>query len=228
MQILLVAATFTELMPLIGRIHAQGEAGQRLKSVQFQKHQVDVLMTGVGAVATTYHLTRQLLTKKYDAVFNLGICGSFDSAFALGKVLHITTDCFADMGAEDGESFLSAFDLNLVGANEVPFARKLLLNENFPASPALQALPRVTGITVNTVSGKQTTIDVLKKRHQPQTESMEGAAFFYTCMLEKIPCAQIRAVSNYVEPRNRDAWQMGLAIKNLNEYALLLLENIQS
>jgi len=34
-----------------------------------------------------------------------------------------------------------------------------------------------------------------------------------------VPCMQIRAVSNYVEKRNRDAWQIGLAIKNLNTFA---------
>ncbi len=227
MQILLVAATFTELMPLIGRMHAQGEAGQRLKSGQINNHFVDVLMTGVGTVATTYQLTRQLSAKKYDLVFNLGICGSFDRTLSLGDVVHITSDCFADLGAEDGENFLSVFDLNLIGTNENPFTRKLLLNENFPASPVLNGLPRLNGITVNTVSGNDATITTLQKRYQAQTESMEGAAFFYTCMLEKIPCAQIRAISNYVERRNRDAWQMGLAIKNLNEHALLLLENIR-
>jgi futalosine hydrolase len=37
---------------------------------------------------------------------------------------------------------------------------------------------------------------------------------------------QIRAVSNYVEKRNRDAWQIGLAIKNLNIFAIDLIEAI--
>ena len=30
-----------------------------------------------------------------------------------------------------------------------------------------------------------------------------------------VPAVQIRAVSNFVEPRNRDAWNIGLAIENL-------------
>ena len=55
---------------------------------------------------------------------------------------------------------------------------------------------------------------------------MEGAAFFYACMIDKVPCAQIRAVSNFIEKRNRDNWNMALAIKNLNEKALEILDSL--
>jgi futalosine hydrolase len=53
---------------------------------------------------------------------------------------------------------------------------------------------------------------------------MEGAAFFYACREAGVPCLQIRAVSNYVEKRNRDNWHIGLAIKNLNTFAMDLLK----
>jgi len=66
----------------------------------------------------------------------------------------------------------------------------------------------------------------LSGRIQPQLESMEGAAFFYACTQAGVPCLQIRAVSNYVEKRNRDAWQIGLAIKNLNSFAAEFLERV--
>jgi futalosine hydrolase len=56
---------------------------------------------------------------------------------------------------------------------------------------------------------------------------MEGAAFFYACREAGVPCLQIRAVSNYVEKRNRDAWQIGLAVKNLNTFAVELLERLK-
>jgi futalosine hydrolase len=46
---------------------------------------------------------------------------------------------------------------------------------------------------------------------------MEGAAFFYVCSRENIPFLAIRAVSNKVEPRNREKWNIPLAIKNLSE-----------
>jgi futalosine hydrolase len=45
-------------------------------------------------------------------------------------------------------------------------------------------------------------------------------------MIERIPCAQIRAVSNFIEKRNRDNWNIALAIKNLNETAIEIINNL--
>jgi len=50
-----------------------------------------------------------------------------------------------------------------------------------------------------------------------QVESMEGAAFFYACLMAEVPFLEIRSISNFVEPRNRDAWDLPLAIGNLNQ-----------
>jgi futalosine hydrolase len=85
--------------------------------------------------------------------------------------------------------------------------------------PNHYGLKQATAITVNTVHGNEPSIKKLADRLQPQLESMEGAAFFYACRQADVPCLQIRAVSNYVEKRNRDAWRIELAIKNLNSFA---------
>jgi futalosine hydrolase len=53
---------------------------------------------------------------------------------------------------------------------------------------------------------------------------MEGAAFAYACAISKVPYAQVRAVSNVVERRNRTAWQLDHAIRHLNEAALRILD----
>ena len=37
---------------------------------------------------------------------------------------------------------------------------------------------------------------------------MEGAAFMYACLIAGVPFAQVRAVSNRVERRNRAAWDL--------------------
>ena len=76
------------------------------------------------------------------------------------------------------------------------------------------------GITVNKVHGNAQSIEKTIQLHQPQTESMEGAAVFYACQQLNIPAMQIRSISNYVEPRNRESWQIGLAVKNLNDWLI--------
>ena len=63
--------------------------------------------------------------------------------------------------------------------------------------------------------GNERSIAAVVERFNPQVESMEGAAFMSACLIHKVPFAQVRAVSNLVERRNRDAWKMAEAIRNL-------------
>jgi futalosine hydrolase len=55
---------------------------------------------------------------------------------------------------------------------------------------------------------------------------MEGAAFMYACMIHEVRFAQVRAVSNIVEKRNRGAWKMAEAVSNLGTTALGILDTI--
>jgi futalosine hydrolase len=55
---------------------------------------------------------------------------------------------------------------------------------------------------------------------------MEGAAFHFVCLREEIPFMQIRVVSNYVEPRNKNSWNIPLAIANLNDFLRKYLNTI--
>src|SRR5262249_18472991 len=114
----------------------------------------------------------------------------------------------------------------LVDANEFPFENGRLVNLHPPASATLRKLVAVEGITVNTAHGNEDSIAAIRRRQKPQIESMEGAAFLYACMIHKVPFAQVRAVSNVVERRNRAAWNIPLAIRNLGEVAKSILEEI--
>jgi futalosine hydrolase len=53
---------------------------------------------------------------------------------------------------------------------------------------------------------------------------MEGAAFMYSCLILGVAFAQVRAVSNVVEPRNRATWKISEAIGNLGRTALSILD----
>ena len=180
-------------------------------------HEIDVLITGVGMVATAAWTSRALIQSPYDLALNLGLCGTFDSFIDLGTVLHVTPDRIAELGAEDGDRFLTLADLDLSGESE-------FVNLDPPSNPELDSLPAVRGITVNTVHGSERTIAAIAARFDPQVESMEGAAFMSACLIHKVPFAQVRAVSNLVEPRNRDAWKIAEAIHNLNVSALRIVD----
>ncbi|MGY4383208.1 futalosine hydrolase [Pedobacter sp. UYP24] len=209
MKILLVAATMPELSPLAD--HFNLPKGAFLQSDGF-----DVLITGVGMTATAFSLGRYL-NSKYDLVLNLGIAGSFDKSIPLGSVVNVVSDVFSELGAEDGADFISIDQLGL---------GRSIYKSNFNSTlPVINDLQKCSGITVNRVHGNELTIEQVISSRSPITESMEGAAVLYCCEKVALPCLQIRSISNYVERRNRESWEIGLAIKNLNDWAIDFLTN---
>jgi len=55
---------------------------------------------------------------------------------------------------------------------------------------------------------------------------MEGAAFMYACLVQGQRFAQVRAVSNFVERRNRGAWKLSEAVASLGGTALRMLSEL--
>jgi futalosine hydrolase len=190
----------------------------------FREQEVEVLTTGVGMVATAAWCSRAFASEHYDLALNIGLCGSFRPALAPGTVVHVTADRIAELGAEDGDGFLTIHQLQLLGENDFPFEAGLLVNAVPPQMPPLASLRRVTGITVNTVHGNDRTIHDVRARYDPDVESMEGAAFMYASLIAGVPFAQVRAVSNAVERRNRGAWKLDQAIQALGRESVRLLE----
>jgi futalosine hydrolase len=221
MRILVVAATQPEVQPFMDAFNMQKSEDEA--NLFVTRHtsvaNCSVLITGAGMVPTAFALARHLPHNVYNLVVNLGIAGSFDRGIALGDVIEITEDTFAELGAEDDKKFISIEKLGFGAGIFKPtssisyFTKKVKL---------IQA----NAITVNKVHGNEDSIANTVERLNPQLESMEGASFFYACRELKVPCIQIRAVSNYVEKRNRDNWQIGLAVKNLNTFALDLLKEL--
>lgn len=179
---------------------------------------IPTLVTGVGMVATTYALMKHLARHQYDLVLQAGVAGSFDRTVPLGSLVHVVSDRFGDLGAEDHDRYIDIFDLGLLGSNDAPYTNGMLVN---PLGPVHQhiTLPQVSGITVNSVTGSAATVAI---RHQNgcTTESMEGAALHFVCLNEGVTFAQVRAISNYVEPRDKSKWQMKDAIIDLNDWLI--------
>lgn len=179
-----------------------------------EEHGIPYIITGVGMVATAHSLTRTLSKASFPYVLNVGIAGSFTKELDIGAVVEITKDSFSELGAEDHDVFRSI--------EELGFGRSSW--ENMPMEGIATGLPKVAGISVNTVHGNVSSIVQLQQRHiGVQTESMEGAAIFYVCAAEHIPCMQVRGISNYVEPRDKSTWNIPLAVQNLNNWLLSFL-----
>lgn len=221
MRILLITATEAEIAPLTEYIGRHWEAGEKAV-FSHNSHTLELLATGVGMTATAYALTKALAKNSYDLAIQAGIGGSFDTGLQQGDVIMVSSEQYGDMGSEDHDNFIDVFELGLADKDQFPFTNGKLV---MPANEwtAQITLPQVSGLTINRVAGNTRTIEERMNKYNCQVESMEGAAFHYVCLQEQVPFLQLRAISNYVEPRDRSKWKMKEAVMNLNDWLINFL-----
>jgi futalosine hydrolase len=184
---------------------------------RFRGSDIAVIITGVGGISTAWSMKQWLCNNTYpDLAINAGVAGSYNDSFKKGDVVMPVSDCFADMAIEAGEKFVTIAEAGLMDPDEFPFEKGLIRADNKYVKETAKILQPVKAITVNTSSGKKSTIERLKIKFNPDIETMEGATFFYICSMEKIPFLGIRSISNRVEPRNLKSWDIPLALINLS------------
>ncbi|MGQ9619492.1 MAG: futalosine hydrolase [Bacteroidales bacterium] len=222
MKILMVFATCREA----GCLKRAGERDGEILTAG--SYDISVLVTGAGSMATAWSMEKWLQdNEKPVLAINAGIAGSFNYSLSIGEVVMPVSDCFADMGIETENGFIPMKDTDLMEADKFPFTGGNIICSNEFADKASTIFRPVKSITVNMCSGRKTTIERLRRIFNPDIETMEGAAFFYVCSMEKIPFLALRAVSNRVGQGGRNKWNIPLAISNLSdkiEKLLLLLQ----
>lgn len=212
-NILVIAATAKEINPFIELTRGGGF-----------KNNVDILISGIGLTASTYHLAKQLALKKYGLVIQAGVAGSFNLKIPLGSVVTVKQDTIADQSVVELQKLKTLFDLKLVPQDQYPYKKGWLINPNTEILKKTK-LRIVKGISVNQISTSKQMIRFYRDVFDPATESMEGAALHYVCLMEKIPFIQIRSISNYIGERNKKKWDMNESIANLNVSLITLINN---
>lgn len=226
MKFLLVSATLLEIEPTLAEFGKGRHLSPELTRFKYGSIILDVLVTGVGMVHTTYFLTKYLNSYKPDLVINAGICGSFNDAVSIGSVVNVVTDSFPEIGSESADSFMSWFDLKLENPQRFPFSEGKLVNPDKDVLLKNFDITQVEGATVNTVHGNELNIQKFTRNFKPDVESMEGAAFMYACLQQGVQFLQIRSVSNKVEVRNTEKWNIKLAISNLNSFLIKFINQL--
>lgn len=180
----------------------------------FPGSEVDRVITGIGIAHTAFTLGAFLANTSVDLCLQIGIAGTFNPDLEIGSVVAVQKDCFADLGVEDHDRFVHITEALALDTQNA-FDRLWIQPEDQLISQL--DLPIVTAITVNTTHGNRQSIDKVISKYPAEIESMEGAPFFAACMTAGIPCLQIRAISNLVEPRNKSNWNIPLAIHRLHQ-----------
>ncbi len=211
-KITIVSATLLEVKPLFEIYRPVKADFTGLYAVNESLH---FLITGMGMMNTAAHLA--LYTSKFERDFYIdaGICGAFNRNFKIGDVVQVISETYGDFGVENDEEFQDFFDLGFIDKNEDAFQYGMCspLENEFLQNIHL---PEATSITVNKVHGNEKTIKIIQEKYKADTENMEGLAFYYVLKLTGKPGIEIRAISNYVERRNKENWDIENAVKSLN------------
>jgi futalosine hydrolase len=215
MRILLCAATEMEISSTVLALSLK------------KGHTVQLLITGVGLLAATYALTKEVAVHRPDAILQAGVAGSLLPDLPLASAVAVRSECVGDLGVKEGDQFRSLFDLHLSGADTIPWQGRKLRNESSLLS-VVEELPLVDGVTVNEISTANERINYYRNVLQVQVESMEGAALHYVALQEKIPFLQIRSLSNFIGERDKKKWQMKESIASLNSQLQRILTKLEA
>ncbi len=222
MNILLLAATPREIEPTLILLRERAER-QEMNRLIFPRCTVTVAFSGLGSMHTAFLFAQYAAADPPpNLAIQAGIAGAVDAVLQLGEVVNVHSECLVDLGAEDSTgAYLNPADLGFPPA--YPYDARGVLHP--PALPAILPFRNVAGGTVNRTTG--TTHSLLRLREKfpdVQVETMEGAGFFYAGMMTGVEVLQLRAISNYVGARNRESWDIPLAVHELNAALWRVLE----
>ncbi len=173
-------------------------------------------ISGLGMMISSYEVSNIIRAYDPNMIIHLGIAGALNAKLKIGQLVEVRTESIVDMGAEKKDkSMLSMHHLvSSYDGNVLPWNQQILRNPYKKLAPEIQS---VSGLTVPFTSGSLDTIERRQNKGK-DIENMEGAAFFYTCLRMKTTFHSIRAISNFVQPRDRMSWDLDSAFNSLAQF----------
>jgi futalosine hydrolase len=184
----------------------------------------DVRIAGVGPALAAARTASALATAEYRLVISAGIGGGFSGQADVGSLVVASDIIAADLGAETAEGFLS---LDALGFGSARIAVDAVLASKLTQALCAAGLLVHSGpvLTVSTVTGTVETARV-RAAQVPgaAAEGMEGFGVATAALDHGVPALEIRAISNAVGPRDRDAWRIKDALDTLEAASTILRE----
>jgi futalosine hydrolase len=242
-QVLLLTATALEQDALVRSLEepvAHRVAGRVWHQGRLGAVAVWLAETGIGAVNAAHTLTCGLQSRRPDLVLQVGVGGAYSqSQLALGDLAVASSEAYGDLGVRAPGGWQPA---EVIGIPVLQLGEDTYFNA-FPLDPGLvasahrvlerAAWPEVrptvsTGpfVTVQECSGTTALGQERAGRFGAICENMEGAAAAHLCRLYGVPFLEVRSVSNQVEDRRREVWNLPLASQRAQQAALRLLAEL--
>ena len=214
MKVILAAATELELHPF------------RSLSNRLSDLLLDYWITGVGPIATTQFLEKNITAKKPDLIIQIGIAGAINDQIDIGSSVAVKVEMISDMGVWEADGYKDIFDMGFADRNTFPYQHGMLVNPH-QLLLTQSKLPLVKGFGVNEISTSSEKISLLKHHYNVDIESMEGNAFHYVCLMNKLPFIQLRGISNYVGDRDKSRWKIKESLQTTYDACMTLLDQVK-
>ena len=241
-EFLILSATELEQSVLARRLESpirQTVSGKRWITGSSGQAAVRLVEGGMGGVNTAHALSCALQSWRPDLVLQLGVGGAYPNAgLEVGDLALAEAENYGDLGVRTPQGWESS---ELIGIpvirgdvdyyNHFPLdcdlvasARQMLANRNGSVAQGLRAGPFVT---VQESSGTTELGNERARRFAAICENMEGAAGAHVCRLFDVPFLEIRGISNMVEDRRTERWEIPRAAGVAQEAGWHLVETLQ-
>ncbi len=196
---------------------------------------ITICVGGAGkinaATATAVMLERQ----RPQLVINIGCAGAYiGSGLSIGDLVVASDELLADEGVlvEEGWQDLRYMSLPALDLGGRHYFNTLPLSKH--ASEKAMQLADYYGVflmrgrfaTVSTCSGTLERGKELSRRWNVIAENMEGAAVAQVCLRYGLDCLEIRGISNLVEERDMNKWEIPRAVEVAQRFVLKYIEEM--
>lgn len=174
-------------------------------------------------------------------IFNLGVGGAYPSSgLAVGDVAVATRETYPDEGVlladglrtfetvgmplvrRGGSAWFNEFSIGDPRTNKVMEDNLPAIRKKFPEF-GIQSGPFAT---VSACTGTTTRAREIEARFGVICENMEGCAIAQICAIYDVPFIEVRGISNIVEDRDRESWDITAGAGNCQSVALELLREL--
>jgi len=198
---------------------------------------VAICVGGVGKINAAAATAAMIERLKPQLVINTGCAGAyFGSGLHIGDLAIAKEEILGDEGATTSSGWLDLKEMNLPYLtskgqsyyNILPLSNQVTTDAIRFAHDKHIKITTGRFITLSTCSGSLDSGHALTSRFNGIAENMEGAAVALTCLRYGVDCLELRGISNMVEERDLDKWNIRLAVDNAQDFVLKYIGEIAS
>ncbi|MED4126922.1 MULTISPECIES: futalosine hydrolase [Shouchella] len=180
---------------------------------------IEVIVCGVGFAAAAANTAKQLSTKPYRGVINIGIAGGFPKRAAIGSIVAASSIIAPEIGAESPEGFISIDELGFGTQEQQARIDRQLVGKLSHSHHVHEGII----LSVLTATGTEKTY-LEREKLGAIAEAMEGYGVAAAAKSFNLPFSELRTISNEVGVRDKSKWNFPLAFKGIKEIGQTIKE----